>query len=154
MGDGLNRRELLKRGAIAGVVWATPAVQGVSMLTSTAQAVSGNGEACPVQLRLLDTNCVGDLFSAGNAVWQLTNTGPDTVYFSYSFSGCSHSTQGFSSAIGPGGSAIIQSEFVILPCVLQINVNVYPCADHPSGCDPICTLQSSTDFPNCSPPPL
>jgi hypothetical protein len=47
LGDGLSRRDLLKRGAIAGVVWATPAVQAVSMVRSRAAAVSG---ACDLLL--------------------------------------------------------------------------------------------------------
>lgn len=40
--EGISRRDLLKRGAIGGLIWATPAVQGVAMLRDAAQAASGD----------------------------------------------------------------------------------------------------------------
>ena len=47
--NGLNRRDVLKRGAIVGsaVLWAVPAVQVIGLGASHAEAASGGGGSTP-----------------------------------------------------------------------------------------------------------
>ena len=84
----LTRRDLLKRGTIAGVVWATPAVQAVSMMRSAAAAVSPETSAVAT-LTPLDVVCEG---GSKYVIYELFNAtaGPSakTLFVRLTYQGC------------------------------------------------------------------
>lgn len=151
-GDGLSRRDLLKRGTLAGLVWATPAVQGIAMVRSSAQATSGDG--CPIEVTFVYGGCSSGLRIGVciAAEWTATNTGVETLYVRWMISGdCtdpSYPPAWAIEAISPGETISLR-QAVSNICTLTLEVEVLRC---PAGwspesavasCQVLCTVRDS-----------